>query len=79
MTTFAKLILAAGVAAALAIPAARAQEVAPSADDRLLIVDGASDQVIYDDGRDDLFCVTRVHGWRDWYGYRHYYRTIRCR
>ena len=79
MTTFAKLILAAGAAAALAIPVARAQESDPSADDRLLIVDGASDQVIYDDGRDDLFCVTRVQAWRDYYGYRHYYRTMRCR
>jgi hypothetical protein len=46
---------------------------------RLVIVDGATDQVIYDDGRDDLFCVTRVHRWRDEDGYRHRRRTMHCR
>ena len=30
-----------------------------SAGDRLLIVDGNTGHVIYDDGSDDLFCVTR--------------------
>jgi hypothetical protein len=46
---------------------------------RLVIVDGATDQVIYDDGRDDLFCVTRVHHWRDEDGLRHRRRTMHCR
>jgi len=54
-------------------------DVADSQPNRLVIVDGATDQVIYDDGRDDLFCVTRVHHWRDEDGYRHRRRTMRCR
>ena len=58
---------------------ARADETAPHVDDRLLLVNGNTGQVICDDGRDDLFCVTRVHAWRDYHGYRHHYRTMRCR
>jgi hypothetical protein len=46
---------------------------------RLVIVDGATDQVLYDDGRDDLFCVTRLHHWRDDNGVRRRHRTMRCR
>jgi len=47
---------------------------------RLLIVNGNSGHVIYDDGRDDLFCVTRrrVVGYND-YGRRIWRRTMRCR
>ena len=48
--------------------------------DKLLIVNGNSGHVIYDDGRDDLFCVTRrkVVGYDDW-GRRIYQRRMRCR
>ena len=47
--------------------------------DRLVIVDGATDQVIYDDGRTICSGVTGVHHWRDDYGFRHCRRTMRCR
>lgn len=48
--------------------------------DRLLIVNGNSGRVIYDDGRNDLFCVTRVVVARhDWDGRPVYKRTMRCR
>jgi hypothetical protein len=36
-----------------------ATTVSDEADDRLLIVNGKTGKVIYDDGKDDLFCVTR--------------------
>jgi len=51
-----------------------------AAGNRLMIVNGNSGDVIYDDGRDDLFCVTRrqVVGW-DEEGRRIYSRTLRCR
>jgi len=47
---------------------------------RLVIVNGNTHQVIYDDGRDDLFCVTRrvVVGYTE-DGRRIYRRTMRCR
>ncbi len=47
---------------------------------RLMIINGDSGRVIYDDGRDDLFCVTRRYfvGW-DYYGRRLYRRTMGCR
>lgn len=38
---------------------ATATHVSDSADDRLMIVNGKTGRVIYDDGKDDLFCVTR--------------------
>jgi hypothetical protein len=51
-----------------------------TAEDRLLIVNGNSGRVIYDDGRNDLFCVTRVvFSYYDHYGRPHYRRTMRCR
>jgi hypothetical protein len=47
---------------------------------RLMIINGNSGRVIYDDGYDDLFCVTRRYfvGW-DYYGRRLYRRAIGCR
>jgi len=64
----------------LAIPLAAPAAAAPNGDDaRLMIVDGNSGQVIYDDGYDDLFCVTRMHHWRDWRGNLHRHRRMRCR
>ena len=51
-----------------------------SAEDRLLIVNGNSGRVVYNDGRNDLFCVTRVvFSHYDYYGRPHYKRTMRCR
>ena len=51
-----------------------------TANDRLMIVNGNSGHVIYDDGRDDLFCVTRrvIVGYNEW-GYPIRRRTMHCR
>ena len=65
-------------ATAFADPAAPGAPAAP-ANNRLVIVNGNTDQVIYDDGRDDMFCVTRVHRWYDDNGRRHRRRTMHCR
>jgi hypothetical protein len=58
----------------------QATDTANSADDRLLIVNGNTGHVIYDDGNDDLFCVTRkvVVGYNE-FGYPIRKRTMRCR
>jgi hypothetical protein len=61
------------------------ETVAPGADqsesqDRLLIVNGNNGHVVYDDGRDDLFCVTRRFvAYYNYHGRPVYRRTIRCR
>jgi hypothetical protein len=70
-----KILLAVFVLASLALPA-----IAQETNDRLLIVSANSGHVVYDDGRDDLFCVTRrrVVGHDD-YGRRIYRRSMRCR
>lgn len=53
---------------------------APGSEDRLMIVDGNKRRVIYDDGRDDLYCVTRRRVVRyDQYGRPVYRRNMRCR
>jgi hypothetical protein len=59
---------------------AQTTETGSAADDRLLIVNGNTGHVIYDDGRDDLFCVTRkvVVGYNEW-GYPIRKRTMTCR
>jgi hypothetical protein len=59
---------------------ATAKYASDTADDRLLIVNGNSGRVIYDDGKNDLFCVTRnvVVGYNE-YGYPIRKRTMRCR
>ena len=48
--------------------------------DRLMIVNRNTGRVIYDDGRNDLFCATRlfVAGYTDW-GRPIYRRSMRCR
>jgi hypothetical protein len=53
---------------------------ANDSNNRLMIVNGNSGHVIYDDGRDDLFCVTRryVTGY-DYNGRRIVRRSMRCR
>jgi hypothetical protein len=48
--------------------------------DRLLIVNGNNGHVVYDDGRNDLFCVTRRYvAYYNYYGRPVFRRTIRCR
>jgi hypothetical protein len=72
-----KLISAVAFLATLsAAGAARAED----ANNRLMVVSGNSGHVLYDDGRDDLFCATRRHvvGY-DEYGHRVFRRTMRCR
>lgn len=74
-----KIALAAALLAPCLAAPAFADDDAPTADNRLMIVSGNSGRVLYDDGRDDLFCVTRVHHWYDEDGYRHRSRSMRCR
>ena len=75
MTSTYKIILALATLATCSASAALAQD-----NQRLLIVNGNSGRVVYDDGRDDLFCVTRRHfvGYNE-YGRRIFRRTMRCR
>ena len=48
--------------------------------DRLLIVNGNNGHVIYNDGRNDLFCVTRRYvAYYNYYGRPVFRRTMRCR
>jgi hypothetical protein len=71
-----RITLAALTFAVALVGAAQAQE----QNDRLLIVNGNSGRVVYDDGRNDLFCVTRRHfiGYND-DGHRVFRRSMRCR
>jgi hypothetical protein len=57
-----------------------ATQAANESNNRLMIINGNSGRVVYDDGRDDLFCVTRRYfvGW-DYYGRRLYRRAMGCR
>ena len=50
------------------------------AKDRLMIVNRNTGRVIYDDGRNDLFCSTRLYvaGYNYW-GQPIYRRNMRCR
>ena len=53
---------------------------AQAGDSRLMIVDRDNGRVIYDDGRNDLFCATRtVLVGYNYYGRPVYRRTMRCR
>ncbi len=71
-------ILALSMLASLApLGAARAGD---AGHNRLPIVNGNSGHVIYDDGRNDLFCVTRRYVVAyDVEGRRIYRRNMRCR
>lgn len=77
MNRFARIILPFAILATLAAPGSPRAE---DANERLLIVNGSSGHVIYDDGRDDLFCVVRrrLAGYNDW-GHPIYRRRMRCR
>lgn len=89
------MIRASLAAAALAIAAATPSFAGPNdaaapppaaatahrdASNRLLIVDGHSGRVVYDDGYDNEFCVIRRHviGWT-WDGRRIIRRDLVCR
>ncbi len=52
----------------------------PTAEERLMIVNGNTGRVVYDDGYDDLICVTRriIIGYND-YGRPIIRRTMHCR
>ncbi len=78
MTTLSKTILALSMLASLApMGVARAED---EGDSKLMIVNGNSGHVIYDDGRNDLFCVTRRYVVAyDVDGHRIYRRNMRCR
>ena len=73
------ILAATAVAALIGIAgSAQAEESTPS--DRLLIVNGNTGRVIYDDGRDDLFCVTRRYvAYYNHWGRPIIRRTMRCR
>ena len=68
-------ILAIVVASSLlpTLVTARAAEVGASSDSRLVVVNGNSGRVIFDDGRDDVICVYR----RNTIGYDDYGRAVR--
>ncbi len=74
-TIIAASLLAAGVAGF----AAPAHADDGAADQRLLIINGNTHRVIYDDGHDDLLCVTRWYVTRDNWGRRVFRRNMRCR
>jgi hypothetical protein len=77
-----RTILAAAAVATFSISfagAAKAQDQGQG-QERLLIVNGNTGRVVYDDGRDDLFCVTRRHvAYYDYHGRPVTRRTMRCR
>jgi len=75
-----RLVLSASAFVVLLLASIDTSLAQTGADQRLLIVNGNNGHVVYDDGRDDLFCVTR----RVIVGYTHtgrpiYRRTMRCR
>jgi hypothetical protein len=76
--TMFRIAFAAGALVALTVAATGASQAA--SDDRLLIVNGNTGHVVYDDGRDDLFCVTRrvVVGYTE-EGRRIVRRNMHCR
>lgn len=61
-------------------PAPSAATEPAAAEDRLMIVNRNTGRVIYDDGRNDLFCSTRryIAGYTDW-GRPIYRRNMHCR
>ncbi len=74
-------LLAAALVTAAAAGFAPAAEAKPGkAKPYLVIADGDSGRIVYDDGYDDAFCITRRRfvGY-DWYGRPMFRRVIRCR
>ena len=75
------LMLYAGAVAMLSLAGANASFAQTETDDqKLVIVNRNTGRVMYDDGRNDLFCVTAVvvAGYNQ-YGRPIYRRTMRCR
>jgi hypothetical protein len=75
-----RIALATATLVALTVAGTAASHAASASDNRLLVVNGNTGHVIYDDGHDDLFCVTRrvVVGYTE-QGRRIVRRTMRCR
>ncbi len=76
-----KLILTSALLSVTALGfAAEAQAAPKSGNASLVVVNGDTGRVVYDDGYDDAFCVTRRRfvGY-DWWGNPIFRRTIRCR
>lgn len=81
-------VIAAIVFTVLAVvAAAKAEDVRPerttvanNTGDRLLILNGDTGHLVYDDGQDDLFCVTRkvVVGYNEW-GFPIRKAAVQCR
>ena len=76
-----KLILTSALLSVTALGfAAEAQAAPKSGNASLVVVNGDTGRVVYDDGYDDAFCVTRRRfiGY-DWWGNPIFRRTMRCR
>ena len=75
---FRKILIAATLAATAAIGFGATAEAKPK--NGFVIADGDTGRVLYDDGNDDAFCVTRRRfvGF-DWYGNPMFRRVTRCR
>ena len=73
-----RTVLAAAAFATLSVSFAASANA--QGNDRLLIVNGNTGHVVYDDGRNDLFCVTRRYVTHyTYYGRPVHRRTMRCR
>ena len=77
---FRKLMLTSALLAVTAGFAAEAQAAPKRGNASLVIAEGDTGRVIYDDGNDDAFCVTRRRfvGF-DWWGNPIFRRVVRCR
>ena len=75
---FRKILLATTLAAVAAVSAGASAEAKPK--NGFVIADGDSGQILYDDGNDDAFCITRrrIVGY-DWFGNPIVRRVTRCR
>jgi hypothetical protein len=79
-STMIRTIFAAAAVATLAASFATSANAQGQGQDRLLIVNGNTGHVVYDDGRNDLFCVTRRYvAYYDYFGRPVTRRTMRCR
>lgn len=75
-----RTIFAAAAVAAVAASFSTSASAQSQGNERLLIVNGNTGRVVYDDGRDDLFCVTRRYvAYYTYHGRPVYRRTMRCR
>jgi hypothetical protein len=80
-TMFRKILIAATLAATASVGfGATADAKSHGPKNGFVIADGDTGRVLYDDGNDDAFCVTRRRfvGF-DWYGEPIFRRVTRCR